>query len=225
MRSAEPRFARIAALIADPSRARMLAVLLSGECRSAGELAAVAGITPQACSTHLSQMVENGILSVQQRGRHKYHMLASADVAHLLEALSLVAERDAVHDRWDKPGYKPLKRARCCYGHMAGELAVAQFDMLKRCAHLHMGESGLELTASGRAWVCALVPGWPPTGRHRQAYACMDWSERREHLAGSLANTLLAAYLDKDWLRKVPDSRALRLTPLGERELLPLLGV
>ena len=122
MHHPEPRFSRIAAVIADPTRARMLAALLGGEYRSAGELASVAGISPQAASTQLSQLVGNGLVAMRQQGRHKYFSLADGDIARALEALSMVAERDNVSARWDKPAYKPLKCARRCYGHMAGEL-------------------------------------------------------------------------------------------------------
>src|SRR5690606_41057721 len=107
----EPRFARIAALMADPTRARMLAVLLSGEYRTAGELASAADVTPQAATTQLARLVEGGLLTMHPQGRHKYYALADADIAHALEALSLVAERDAVATRWRTPAYQQIGRA------------------------------------------------------------------------------------------------------------------
>ena len=222
----EPRFSRIAAQIADPSRARMLAVLLSGEHRSAGELATAAGITAQAASTQLAQLVSNALVSVRQQGRHKYFALANAEVAHALEALSLVAETDDVSDRWRKPSFQPLKCARRCYGHLAGELGVAQFEMLMRCRHLELTAQGLQFTDSGKVWAAQLQlkDGFKRAGRTRLAYPCMDWSERREHLAGLLANALLAHHMAHDWLRTDPQSRALMMTPKGERELLPWLA-
>jgi DNA-binding transcriptional ArsR family regulator len=106
--SPEPRFARIAAMMADPTRSRMLALLLSGESRTAGELARAAGITPQAATSQLAQLAEAGLVSVRPQGRHKYFALADADVAHALEALALVAERDAVAARWQR---RPLARS------------------------------------------------------------------------------------------------------------------
>lgn len=234
MHQPEPRFSRIAALMADPTRARMLVALLGGEFRSAGELATVGGITPQAASTQLAQLVDNGLVAVRQQGRHKYFALADGDVAHALEALSLVAERDGVSARWEKPAYKPLKCARRCYGHMAGELGVAQFEMLMRNRYLAYGTEptgALQITAAGMAWMSHLglaLPGKPTgTAASRLAYPCMDWSERRDHLAGTLARALLAHHLAKHWLRadvQSPASRALVLIPLGERELVPLLA-
>jgi DNA-binding transcriptional ArsR family regulator len=230
MHSPEPRFSRIAAVIADPSRARMLAALLGGEYRSAGELAKAAGITAQAASTQLAQLLDNGLIAMRQQGRHKYFSLADGDIARALEALSMVAERDNVSKRWDKPNYKPLKCARRCYGHMAGELGVAQFEMLMRCGYLQpsaadaaSNETGLQLSNAGSMWLAKLGLTLPPKNSSRLAYPCMDWSERRDHLAGALSKALLEFYLQKNWLRAQRDSRALTLTPLGERELSTLL--
>ena len=228
MPSPEPRFSRIAAAIADPSRARMLAALLGGEHRSAGELAISAGITPQAASTQLAHLVDAELVAVRQQGRHKYFALADADVAHALEALALIAERDTVSTRWERPTYKPLKCARRCYGHMAGELGVAQFEMLLRCGYLQpVGRNGLQslqLSNAGSMWLAALGITLPTKNTTRLAYPCMDWSERKDHLAGTLAKALLGHYLLRNWLRPDADSRALTITPLGERELLPLLA-
>ena len=223
MHSPEPRFSRIAAIIADPTRARMLAALLDGEHRSAGELATAAGITPQAASTQLAQLLDNGLIALRQQGRHKYFSLADGDIACTLEALSMVAERDNVSTRWDKPAYKPLKCARRCYGHMAGELGVAQFEMLMRQQFLEPTEQGLQLTSTGSAWAQQLGVVLPPKSTSRFAYPCMDWSERKDHLAGSLAKALLELYIAKNWLRTSKETRALQLTPLGHRVLSPLL--
>ena len=224
MPQSEPRFFRIAAVMADPARSRMLAALLGGEHRSAGELAAVAGVTAQAASTQLAQLVDSALVVVRQQGRHKYFALADAEVAHALEALSLVAERDEVNARWQRPSYRPLKHARRCYSHMAGVLGVAQFEMLMRCGHLQAGPQGLHLSDAGRAWTATLGLSLPDRSAARFAYPCMDWSERKDHLAGTLSKALLEHYLEKHWLTAVRESRALNLTPKGQRELLPLLN-
>ena len=202
----------------------MLAALLGGEHRSAGELAISAGITPQAASTQLAHLVDAELVAVRQQGRHKYFALADSDVAHALEALALIAERDTVSTRWERPAYKPLKCARRCYGHIAGELGVAQFEMLLRCGYLQRTEKGLQLTNAGSMWLAALGITPPAKTSTRLAYPCMDWSERKDHLAGTLAKALLGHYLLRNWLRPDADSRALIITPLGERELLPLLA-
>lgn len=223
MHHPEPRFSRIAAVIADPSRARMLAALLGGEYRSAGELATVAGITPQAASTQLAQMVDSGMVVLRTQGRHKYFTLADADVAHALEALSVVAERDRVSERWSKPAFQPLKCARRCYGHLAGEMGVAQFAMLTRCRYLELTEQGLRLTDAGHIWLDNLGVAMPKTSAARFAYPCMDWSERKDHLAGALAKALLEHYVAQQWLATQRVSRALHLTLKGQRMLIPLL--
>lgn len=229
--SPEPRFARVAALIADPTRARMLAVLLGGEYRNAGELATAGGVTPQSASTQLAQLVEHGLVHVRQQGRHKYFALADAEIGHALEALSLVAERDDVSARWQRPAWRPLKCARRCYGHLAGELGVAQFEMLMRRGYLaparDAGAGSLHLSDAGRAWADTLALELPATtarGAARLAYPCMDWSERRDHLAGTLARALLEHHLKRDWLRADPASRALKLTPRGEQEMMAMLA-
>jgi DNA-binding transcriptional ArsR family regulator len=231
MHSPEPRFSRIAAVIADPTRARMLASLLGGEYRSAGELARAAGITPQAASTQLAQLVDNGLIAMRQQGRHKYFSLADGDIARALEALCMVAERDNVSERWDKPNYKPLKCARRCYGHMAGELGVAQFEMLIRCGYLRPAPldaagnaASLQLSNAGSMWLAQLGLTLPNKTGNRLAYPCMDWSERRDHLAGTLSKALLDHYVARGWLTKHSDSRALTLTALGQHMLTPLLN-
>lgn len=222
MTPAEPRFYRIAALLGDPTRARMLAALLTGEHRSAGELARVAGVSAQAASSQLGQLADAGLLVVRQQGRHRYFALADAEVAHALEALALVAERDTVTARWQGPRLQPLKHARRCYGHLAGELGVAQFRMLLRCGHLRTGARGLELSPGGHAWATDLGLVLPRDG-HRLAYPCMDWSERQDHLAGHLSRALLEHCLQQRWLLADEHSRALKVTPQGEREFLTLL--
>lgn len=227
----EPRFARIAALLADPSRARMLALLLAGEARSAGELARAVGITPQTASTHLAALRDAGLVAQRTQGRHRYFSLADGDVAHMLEALSLVAERDEVSTRWARPDRQPLKRARSCYCHLAGELGVQLRDtLLTRQVLVATDRGELVLGRGASAWLRAARFGEEATlriqrdaARPRFAYACMDWSERREHLAGALPKTLLSHFIATGWLRRVGETRALAETPTGARELLPLI--
>ncbi|MGL4230797.1 MAG: ArsR/SmtB family transcription factor [Casimicrobium sp.] len=219
----EPRFARIASLIADPSRSRMLALLLSGEARSAGELARAVSITPQTASTHLSQLLDAGLVKVRTQGRHKYFQLADADVARLLETLALVAERDGVTARWETPMYRPLKYARTCYCHLAGELGVKQHRaLLERRVLVERDDGALALSDASREWLDAahfdkekIATLYRDSNKKRFAYSCMDWSMRRDHLAGVFATALLEHYLAKGWLRKTATHRALAPTPTG----------
>jgi DNA-binding transcriptional ArsR family regulator len=218
----EPRFARIAAGIADPTRSRMLALLMGGGWRTAGELARAAGITAPTASGHLGQLLDAGLAVARSQGRHRYFRLADADVAHALEALSLVAERRDGTDarRWLRDGWRPLKAARSCYGHLAGELGVALFEAwLRRGVLLPVGDR-LDLSADGRATLTALGVTLPRDERSpRFANRCIDWSERRDHLAGALAACVLDHGLEHDWWRRVGETRALRLTPTGRGAL------
>jgi DNA-binding transcriptional ArsR family regulator len=227
----EPRLARTAAMIADPARSLMLAHLLGGERASAGELAAAAGVGAPTASAHLAKLLEAGLLAVEPRGRHRYFKLADADVAHALEALALVADRHRHDQAWQAPARHPLRFARCCYGHLAGELGVRLMDSLQARGHLQAAADSLALTPAGQAWLQQLGLGDlpPPRRGQRQAYACLDWSERRDHLAGPLATRLLQHFIAQHWLQPAtapagrPRNRALQLTPKGQQQLLPLL--
>jgi DNA-binding transcriptional ArsR family regulator len=210
----------------------MLALLLGGEARSAGELARVVSITPQTASTHLTQLLDAGLVSLRTQGRHRYFMLADADVAHMLEALSFVAERDEVRTRWDTPAYKPLKYARSCYCHLAGELGVRQHDALIAQRVLTPDdEGGLKLGDEADAWLrnanlddAAITSLRRESRKRRFAYGCMDWSERREHLAGPFATGLLSHFIETGWLAKKVGSRALAVTLRGEAALARLFA-
>lgn len=219
----EPRLARAAALVADPARSRMLAYLLSGEYASAGELAKAASVTAATASGHLRRLLDARFVVCEPRGRHRYFRLADAEVAHALEALALVAERDE-HDRgWAHPERQRLRQARCCYGHLAGQLSIRLFDALLAGDRLASTADGYALTPAGRSWLegMGMQPG-APSGRRRYAYRCLDWSERRDHLAGQLADEILGHFLEAGWLRRA-QARVVELTPRGERELLPRL--
>lgn len=221
----ELRFARVAATIGDPTRARMLSVLLTGESLPAGEIAQAVGIAPPTASGHLARLVDEGLVTVLPRGRHRYFRLADAEVAQALEALALVAERTGPATLWSREAYRPLKYARTCYRHLAGELGVRLLEAMVDRKHLASASNGFEITRAGRSWLDSLALEKPlakltPT---RCAYPCLDWSERRDHLAGPLATTLLDHFLAKHWLACTKESRALKVTPLGSRVLLPLL--
>ena len=223
----EPRLARVAALVADPSRARMLAFLLSGEYASAGELARTASVSAATASAHLVKLVDAGLLACEPRGRHRYFRIADADVAHALEALAMVAERSS-HDRtWSAPARLRLREARCCYGHLAGRRGVALLDRLLAHGWLVPTEGDYALTDAGVAGLGR--QGFDATtlranATHRIAYPCLDWSERRDHLAGKLASGLLTHFIERGWLRRIGSERALELTPPGQQALAPLLA-
>ena len=223
MPSHEPRLARVAAMVADPARSRMLAYLLSGEFASAGELAQCASVTPATASGHLGKLLEARFIVCEPRGRHRYYRLAGVEVAHALEALAVVAERDS-HDRaWSHLERQRLRYARCCFGHMAGRLGVLVFDALKVDGRLCAGVDGFELTDLGQKWLAILgLRPRPPSPRRRFAYACLDWSERRDHLAGQLADEIFQHFKTRNWVRR-RDGRVVELTMEGRLVMLPLL--
>jgi DNA-binding transcriptional ArsR family regulator len=228
----EPRLARVAAMIADPARARMLAYLLDGQYASAGELATAAGVQPSTASAHLEKLTRADLVVCEPRGRHRYFKLADGEVAHALQALALVAERGA-HDRaWAHPERQRLREARCCYGHMAGRLGVALWEQLNREGRLRDAASDVELTDAGRAWLATLgFSAAPVRSGQRLAYGCLDWSERRDHMAGSLARQLFEHFVAEGWVRQRTKAatsgghRVLDITPSGKRHLLPKLGL
>jgi DNA-binding transcriptional ArsR family regulator len=224
--SAEPRLARVAAAIADPTRARTLARLLDGRLHTAGELAAHAGVGAATMSAHLKLLVDEGLARVRPQGRHRYFGLADGDVAHALEALLRLADRRDGDDepaadlkRWQRPEMRGLRHARSCYGHLAGELGVQWREALLAKGWVKAAPDGrYELSDAGREALAELTPdGMATTGR--LLYDCVDWSERRDHFAGPLAVAWLDAMVDKGWLQRVGDSRELRLTPPGRPAL------
>lgn len=223
----EPRFSRIAATIGDPTRARMLAALMGGRYLSAGELAAASGVTAQTASTHIARLVDAELVIARTQGRHRYFRLADEDIAHALEALSLVAERSANDGKWSQGAYRPLKAARTCYSHLAGELGVKLYDGMLSRGTIVPCDGHFMLSQAGRDELSELgvrVPAPTAVNERRFAYPCLDWSERRDHLAGTLAVTLLRHSLEHGWLRRVDGSRALRLGEAGKRALGRWLG-
>lgn len=226
----EPRLVRVAALVADATRARMLCHLLSGAWASAGELARAGSVTPATASGHLAQLVDAGLVACEPRGRHRYFRLADAEVAQALEALALVAERGSHERSWASPARQRLRHARCCYGHLAGRLGVGLLDHGLAQGWFQPAREGYALTAHGARGLQA----WGLDGAHwqarmgaapatRWAYPCLDWSERRDHLAGRLATALLDHFLAEGWLRRRTGERALELTPPGRTALASLL--
>lgn len=223
----EPRIARSAALLADATRARLLCFLLSGEYASAGELAKAGSVTAATASAHLARLLDAGWIAVEQRGRHRYYRLADGDVAHALEAMAMVAERSS-HDRaWASPARARLREARCCYGHLAGRLGVRLLDRLLQREWLVSadgrflltkgGVQGLDrLGLDGRDWLSKMSSN---PAQRPLAYPCLDWSERRDHLAGRLAQALLERLLAQGLLRRHSGERALEVTPRGKLAL------
>ena len=217
---------RIAAAIADHARAEVLATLLSGRALTASELAAVAGVTKQTISAHLAKLVEVRLLSVEKQGRHRYFRLANRQVARLLESLMGVASVSGAMRLRAGPREPALRRARVCYDHLAGEVGVLIYEELVRRERLADAGGAVRVTAAGQEWFAQLGidVAAMAAGRRRLCRPCLDWSERRRHLAGALGAALFERIEQLGWGRRVPGSRAIAFTSAGERALHAALG-
>ncbi len=208
-----------ARLIGDPARAAMLDALLSGDALAAGELARVARVSAATASEHLSRLRDGGLVEVTAAGRHRYYRLASPDVGYALEALSLLgSSRDAVTSLRASRADEAMRLARTCYDHLAGRLGVAVHDALVGRGALSAGGDGYRLTPSGQELFAGLGVAVGPARAARRRYAgpCLDFTERRPHLAGALAAALCTRFVELGWLtRRVPGQRALRITGTG----------
>jgi DNA-binding transcriptional ArsR family regulator len=214
-----PNIVGVAALIGDHARAEILTALAAGEALTATELAQVAGVTKQTASSHLAKLVDAQMVAVRSQGRHRYFTLADRDVAHLLESLMGVAYRAGAVRARSSPREPALRKARVCYDHLAGELGVLAFDSLEQRRLLRARRGAVELTASGKRFceemgidIEALARGRRPLCR-----ACLDWSMRRSHLAGSVGAAVLRLCLDLGWARREKGSRVVSFTAAGER--------
>lgn len=231
--TSDARLAEVASLAGEPTRVVMLLALMDGRALTASELAAAAGVTPQTASDHLRRLVAGGLLRVQQQGRHRYHSLASAGVAHMIESIVQVASVSAPMRRRVATGPKDetLRRARTCYDHLAGRLGVALADALVAGGHIDLTPDAGVLSDSGMALmvrigidVASLSSSMSKRGRVL-CRPCLDWSERRPHLAGTLGAALCSLSFDKGWIRRIDATRAVRITPAGHRDYRELLGV
>lgn len=217
----EPNITHIAALIGDHARAEVLALLMSGMALTATELADGAGVTRQTISGHLAKLLDAGLLSVEAQGRHRYFRIADADVAQLLESLmGLAFGTGAVRVR-SSPREPALRKARVCYDHLAGELGVLVYEGLARHGAFTVDAAGIALTEAGRERVriLGIDPDTCPVTRRPYCRNCLDWSERRHHLAGTLGTLLLDRFQQLGWTRRLPDSRVLAFSATGEAAL------
>jgi DNA-binding transcriptional ArsR family regulator len=226
-------FAKIAALAGDPARAGMLHALMDGRALTASELARVAGITAQTASSHLARMVEAGLLGVEKQGRHRYHRLASPAVAHMMETIMQVAsDLEPPRPRLTVgPRDAALRAARTCYDHLAGRLGVALADAMVEHGYAELESDAGIVTGRGLAFLdrigidaTALAA---PHGRRPARVLCrpcLDWSERRPHLAGAVGAALCRLGFEKGWVRRIDRTRAVSVTPKGARVFREVFG-
>ncbi|CAL9626430.1 hypothetical protein SUDANB105_05967 [Streptomyces sp. enrichment culture] len=219
--------AALAGLIADTTRAACLLALLDGRAWTAGELARHAGVAPSTLSEHLGKLVAGGLLAEERQGRHRYVRLADARVAQLLEDLAAQVTPGAP----DRPrslreagAGSAMARGRTCYDHLAGRLGIAVTDALGALGLLRR-DTGFALTDAGLAWFADAGIDLDRAGRRPLARACLDWTERRPHLAGVAGAALCRHALDAGWCVRIGSERAVKVTPTGERALSEALGI
>src|SRR5215467_10809816 len=219
--------AEVAALVGDPARATMLASLIDGRAVTASELALAARITPQTASTHLAKLTEAGLLSVTRHGRFRHFRLASPAVVGMIEGLVAVALEK-------RPRYRPLSHqaralnaARMCYGHLAGRLSVDLTDSLVARDYLVLDDETAEITRAGTRFLAGfgVEPSAPRSNRPRYCRPCLDWTERRPHIAGAVGAAITKRCFDLGWVERTSRSHAVVVTPLGRRGFKKTFGI
>lgn len=221
-----PSISVVAALVGDPARADMLTALMSGRALTATELAQEAGVTAQTASSHLAKLCEGGLLVPTKQGRHRYFRLSGADVADVLEGLMGIAAR-AGHTRVRTGPKDPaLRHARVCYDHLAGDLGVQMFDAMTKQRLLRQRDGGIDLTRNGIRFMEDFGIDLSAIGKPRRPLCktCLDWSERRSHLAGSLGAALLQHFYATKWAKREPGTRVVTFSKNGERRFNDLFG-
>ncbi|MBX7549915.1 winged helix-turn-helix domain-containing protein [Streptomyces sp. NPDC004232] len=231
MTAKDPRaaaLAALAALLADETRATCLLALLDGRAWTAGELARHARVAASTLSEHLDRLVAGGLLAQERQGRHRYVRLADARVAGLVEDLAAqvpaAAVRRAPRTLRESGAGSAMARGRTCYDHLAGRLGIALTDALTVRGLLRQ-DTGFALTDAGVQWFREMGMGLEVSGRRPLARACLDWTERRPHLAGAAGAALCRHALEAGWCARIGSERAVKVTASGERELSELLGI
>jgi DNA-binding transcriptional ArsR family regulator len=223
----EPNIAFVAGLLGDPSRAAMCLALAGGEARPAGELAARAGVSAQTASNHLAKLIAGRILRVEQQGRWRYYRLAGDDVGHAVEALAVVAPPlpGGAESNGTDGAARRLKNARTCYSHLAGRLGVALADGLLAAQWLQDEGRGYRVTEKGARSLRDLGLHVRVARGQAPARKCLDWTERRHHVAGPVGTALAELAVRRGWVRRLRGTRALLVTPGGRAQLRRVFNV
>jgi DNA-binding transcriptional ArsR family regulator len=218
--------AEIAALMGDVTRANILSSLMDGRALTASELAWHGGVSAQTTSGHLAKLSDANLISMTKQGRHRYYRLASPEVAQAIEALMAVASFGPKRYRPTGPKDEALRRARTCYDHLAGRLGIAVTDALTSRDYLMLSDSAGALTEKGQRFLCAFgIDLEEEKNRRAVCKTCLDWSERRPHLAGRLGAALCTRMFDLGWVERIRDSRALSITTAGRGGLESTFGI
>ena len=227
MEDLEKDFSEIAALFGDKSRAIMLWNLLDGRAYTATELATCASISSQSASNHLSKFLQKKILTVEKQGRHRYYRLSSPEVAQVIESMAGLLSMQTGYKTIKRPKISAFTYARTCYKHLAGEVGVKITEAMILHKIITIAEKDFELTKKGKKWFIDFGISIDSLQNLKRSFShkCLDWSERKHHLAGALGDALLERMLKKDWFRKHKNTRELVLTAKGKKEIQQLLNV
>jgi DNA-binding transcriptional ArsR family regulator len=217
----ENQFKEIAALIGDPTRATIMWTLLDGKAFTATELAIAADTSAQNISMHLTKLVQAGLLSAESQGRHRYFKFSRKEIAYAIEAMANLIPPSTAKQNAVKENNPAIKYCRTCYDHLAGNVGVSITDGLLQQGIIVYNDDAFEITAKGEAWFTGFGIDLQELKQQRRSFLrpCLDWSERRHHIAGSVATALLNKMLLADWIRRTKNSRVITITPKGQLEL------
>ncbi len=224
---APEKFISIAALICEPTRAKMLWNLLDGRAYTASELSIVANISPTAASNHLSKLLEAELVKVDIQGRHRYYSLSTSEVAHAVEGLANLAVNDLTETGGKKHEKNGVKYCRTCYDHLAGFVGVRIVEALETKGYLTKSQKAYSVSEEGWKWFLSFNISKDDLKKNRRPITrqCLDWSERRPHLAGQLGAEFLNRVLERKWFKRVEFTREMIITAKGRQELYDLLGL
>lgn len=217
--------AAVAALLGEPARANIMSALMSGQALTAGELARSAGVTAQTTSGHLARLSEAELIVPERQGRHRYYRLASVEIARMVETLSVVASMGPKRHHPLGPRDASLRKARTCYDHIAGRLGLAIADSMQAQNLIVLADGAGMLTPQGQKFVAEFALDVGKGSKRPLCRTCLDWSERRHHLAGRLGAAIFESLLERRWVKRSPDSRALIVTRIGERGIVETFGL
>jgi DNA-binding transcriptional ArsR family regulator len=221
-----PDISRIGQLIGDPARSNILSALMSGKALTATELAQEAGVTLQTTSGHMAKLTEGGLVRMRKQGRHRYYALRDDNVANVLESLMHLAATKGHLRARTGPRDPALRHARMCYDHLAGDMGIQLHDAMIKNGHLLENGETLEVTESGGHFLSQFGIDLSALRSERRALCrqCLDWSARKNHLAGALGKALLDQVYARKWAKREPNSRVVTFSQLGEQSFLALLG-
>ena len=221
MNNYQKQFVQISELIGDKARATMLWCMLDGRAYTATELALCADISAQSASNHLKKLISANLLAMEKQGRHRYYRYQSPDVAQVIESMAGLITFNENTKKKILPKPTPITYARTCYDHLAGKFGVALTQALIHKNIIKLSEQTYEVTATGEKWLHQLGIDTELLKHQKRAFAypCLDWSERKHHIAGALGAAILKVFLHKQWIKKKPDSREISITPKGKIEL------